>query len=377
MKFSKFTVAVLSGLLLTAPVVWSQQGQLSDELERELANETQGEVIEVQDLSQSAPAARTQYRSRQARVQQQPTTYVQASPMEESRAEQLRRQRQDAELATEQKIVEKLESSRLDDEKRRADALFGDRLNTMNGEQQQAPVNENPYNNPAAWAQNQQAVVVPTETEKEEADIKGEVAEAVREELKAIKEEDNVEEDRYYITAAIGGSEYPDEPNVSSNSAFGVGFGVEMPNSQMVLEGTFIYSDYFVRENRFFGYKFSELEQYNFDFAVKYSILTGRVRPVAGAVIGYVHRKYKDIQPLYYNRFRNADTSTDSFDIGAIVGLDLEVTDRFLVGIDFRYMTNITSRSDSDFFRAEFFNYRTPVEEMNYYNFGINGKVRF
>jgi hypothetical protein len=64
----------------------------------------------------------------QQQAVQQPTTVVEASPVVESKAEVLRKQRQNAELATEQKIVEKLEDSRLQEEKARADRLFGDRL---------------------------------------------------------------------------------------------------------------------------------------------------------------------------------------------------------------------------------------------------------
>ena len=58
-------------------------------------------------------------------LKNQPTTYVEASPLVESRAEQMRKQRQQAELNTEQRIVEKLEQSRLEDEKDRAARLFG------------------------------------------------------------------------------------------------------------------------------------------------------------------------------------------------------------------------------------------------------------
>src|SRR5438045_3203689 len=45
-------------------------------------------------------------------VVSQPTTYVEATPLEESRADRLRKARQDTEVQTEQKIVEKLEQSR-------------------------------------------------------------------------------------------------------------------------------------------------------------------------------------------------------------------------------------------------------------------------
>ncbi|MFN9066012.1 MAG: hypothetical protein ACK5V3_02210, partial [Bdellovibrionales bacterium] len=72
-------------------------------------------------------------------VQKQPTTLIEASPLTDSRAEGLRKARQDAELSTEAKIVEKLEQSRLEDERRRAQILFGDKLNGGETQSQPAP----------------------------------------------------------------------------------------------------------------------------------------------------------------------------------------------------------------------------------------------
>src|SRR5690606_2509930 len=82
------------------------------------------------------------------RVQTQPTTVIQANPLTESRADKLRRQRQNLELETELKIVEQLESSRMEDEKQRAGVLFGNKFNelenrpapTYGGNAVQAPV---------------------------------------------------------------------------------------------------------------------------------------------------------------------------------------------------------------------------------------------
>ncbi len=58
-------------------------------------------------------------------VQKQPVTYIQDTPLEESKAERLRKTRQSVEVETEQRIVEKLEQSRLEDEKKRQQSIFG------------------------------------------------------------------------------------------------------------------------------------------------------------------------------------------------------------------------------------------------------------
>ncbi|MBK8201019.1 MAG: hypothetical protein IPK68_01385 [Bdellovibrionales bacterium] len=66
-------------------------------------------------------------------TQQQPTTYVEATPSPESRTEQFRRARQDAEANTEKILSEKLEESRLVDERRRLEKILG---NTIEGRRQ-------------------------------------------------------------------------------------------------------------------------------------------------------------------------------------------------------------------------------------------------
>ena len=58
----------------------------------------------------------------------QPTTVVEAAPVTESKAELMRKARQGEEVKTEQKIVEKLEESRLREEQQRAERLFGNKL---------------------------------------------------------------------------------------------------------------------------------------------------------------------------------------------------------------------------------------------------------
>ena len=72
----------------------------------------------------------------QTSVQTQPTTFIEASPLSDSKADYIRKNRQDEEMKTETRIVEKLEQSRMEDEKRRAAALFGDKFDSM---QNQSP----------------------------------------------------------------------------------------------------------------------------------------------------------------------------------------------------------------------------------------------
>ncbi|MBV2168346.1 MAG: hypothetical protein KUL82_06530, partial [Bdellovibrio sp.] len=113
-------------------------------------------------LNQATPTSTAQLQ--QSQIQKQPTTVIEASPLSESRAEQIRRARQDAELQTEQRIVEKLEQSRMEDEKKRAGVLFGDKFNQLdNGQQQQQAVQQPVYAQPVQVQQ----VVEPKENTRD------------------------------------------------------------------------------------------------------------------------------------------------------------------------------------------------------------------
>ena len=107
---------------------------------------SQGQPIYI--LNQATPTSNAeatnqnsgQAVAQQTQVQKQPTTYIEASPLKKSRADQIREARQQVEADTESKIVEKLEVSRMEDEKRRADVLFGEKFNQVGQQQSQAVV---------------------------------------------------------------------------------------------------------------------------------------------------------------------------------------------------------------------------------------------
>ncbi|PWU17424.1 MAG: hypothetical protein C5B49_08895 [Bdellovibrio sp.] len=68
-------------------------------------------------------------------VQKQPVTVIESSPLVEAKIDRFRKVRQDEEVKTEQKIAEKLELSRIEDERRRTEVLFGDRLNALGAQE--------------------------------------------------------------------------------------------------------------------------------------------------------------------------------------------------------------------------------------------------
>ncbi|MCB0364382.1 MAG: porin family protein [Bdellovibrionaceae bacterium] len=389
MKTTKLLIASLCLVMLGVANAQVEEGEVIDaglqvepiDVSQEAEQEQPAQPKKVVRVKDGAVASPQQgivilnQGSQAVPVVQQPTTYVEANPLQDSRADQLRRARQDAEISTEKKIVEKLEESRLEDEKRRANHLFGDRLNTMNAEPQpQAPVPV--YTEPQAVQVIQQPMAAPAPQENDE-DMKAEIMDAVRTELSEIKKEEKKKpEQRYYLSGAIGMAEYIDVVNVEGNVATGLTFGTEM-DTGVVVEAGFHYSNYYIDE--YWSYPFfKELDQYNFTIAAKYSLLKGKIRPQIGALAGYTYRKYFDRGYQSFGYSNDSEVTSKSFDLGMIVGLDVDLTDSFAIGVDYRYIMNVTSRTDSEFLTSRFKPlWGDPVEDLDYTLITLNGKFRF
>lgn len=315
-------------------------------------------------------------------VQEQPTTVVEAAPLAESRAEALRKRRQGLEVNTEQKIVEKLEEARMEDEKARAERLFGSGFSS--GATQAAPVAPVVEPIPVVVTPPAQIqAVAPTVSDREEEKVD------VRAEIKAAMDELNEREttkdkQSYFIGGVVGLSEYPDAANVKGNVATGITLGM-VTEDRIVVEGSFLYSDYEVEDYSTY-YPWKDLTQYNFSAAVKYQLLPGKLRPFAGGVVGYTYRKATD---RYGNQgygygfaYNPAGTdnegTSNAFDLGAVAGLDLQLTDTFALGGEFRYMTNVSYRRDESYpMRQAALLGQQPIEEMDYYTITLGGKFTF
>lgn len=312
-------------------------------------------------------------------VVKQPTTYVEASPLDESAADRLRRRRQDYEVQTEQKIVEKLEESRLEDERQRADKLFGNRL----GKEEQAK----PAPIYTEHQMPQQQVVVPAEqkvTPEDLANTKQEILSAIKENQSVVVEAPKEEKpkDRYYIMGLVGTADYPDAVNIEGRGAGGVAIGMEMPNHFMV-EGNFLYSKFVMEERYWFTYSpiFKDLDQYNLGLNVKYSPLQGRFQPLIGFGGHYTYRKYSDRLVQSYPGYAlpgDREVTSTAFDLMFLIGAEVSVSDGFAVGVDYRYNTNVFYNSDSSFLSSRYLAEGiTPVEEANYSIISIYAKARF
>lgn len=371
-------------------------------------------------------------------VQKQATTVIEASPLGDSRAERLRKARQDAELQTEEKLVERIEHSRLEDERRRAEVLFGDRFSQMmqkaeqkseqQTEQKQVIVNKNygvqgdvsqgaSASSVQKTEQDQKAspvmvdasaqapIYVPVPVIVKQQDIDVDVKVKKDTDIKIVDKDDDhdhhghhgenrdvvvvvdpndaLKGKRGYVSGMVGLGEYPDVENVRGNYSLGFAIGSKI-DDRLLLEGSFQYSNFSIQQidsgpwgfDPYYG-RITEMNQYNMSGVAKYQILGGMFRPVIGGVASYNYRTFSDVQMA----FANNDASSHAFDLGLLTGADLEVTRDFSIGADFRYMWNVYSRSSNEGFQRRFSQsvsrIGTPIEELSYYTFSIVGRATF
>jgi hypothetical protein len=387
-SFMKKYVMLAAVLSLVTTQVFAQAASVDSEVEAEL-----DQMYGTTQAPQGAPAVQAQpqgnvqsgqpvyvnqapaVQAQPMPVQKQPVTYIEASPLNKSRAEQMREARQQVEADTETKIVEKLEQSRIEDEKKRANVLFGDKLDNMNQPQQPvAPVAPAPV-----------LVVPPTPEEPKES-----TRDIIREELQmamtAEKEENPAPTSQKYFSAMAGVANYPDATNVHGNYLLGFSYGNKY-NNVYAVEGTFIASNYSVDKldggcvivydgpYSYCAPPVVDVIQYSGAMAVKYYLMDSMVRPIVGGLAQFSYRTFKTEDYGY-----NTGTATShAIDMGILTGADIEVSPTMSVGLDFRYMFNLSSRVNTTS-RMQYLQhpaYGTPIEKLQYYTLSFSAKVAF
>ena len=338
-------------LVVLAAQVGFAQSSFDDEVNSELDRmyQTQGAGQRtasptVQVNVKSSPLAN----SNQSQVQKQPTTVIESTPLVESRAERIRRERQEVELATEQRIVERLEQSRIEDEKRRMENLFGDRIN-------QQPV------------QQAQPVVVPVQQ-----------VQAVT--AAPVVEAQDTKQLMTYMGVGLGMPGYSDVNNVRANYSASVVYGREVTSS-MAFEIGFQMSNYEISQRdgvMYYGVyypRLTNMDQYQGLIALKGVFMEDSIfRPTGGVLLSYSQRNYRDIRISAGNNVADSQ----AVDAGLTAGFDVDLTQKFSVGLDLRYMWNMFFRTSTDnIFRPYGMQNSNPIERLPTYQFMVAGKFYF
>jgi hypothetical protein len=355
--------------------------------QQELDSELNSELEKLyEQAAQGSGASGSQNRSSYSAPQKQPLTVIEAAPLKESRAEQIRRARQETELMTEQKIVEQLEQSRIEDEKKRADVLFGDKFNQLNGAQP-------PASAPIVPPPVQIVPPAPVVVEEKEAELDREV---LRSEIAAALADQHPEEKpterKTYFGLSGGMTEYAGFSNVRGNYSVGFTVGQKIMD-RFLVEGGFQYSNLEVsqKDGRVYcGYdafgawvcstypRITNLDQYNATIVGKYHFLDGSFRPLVGGAVSYTYRTYTDTQFALSNN----EANSNAMDLGLLAGADLEITENFALGVDLRYFWNLWYKTST---RESFqrpvsqvlYNSDKLVERAGYTMISVSGRASF
>jgi hypothetical protein len=95
--------------------------------------------------------------------------------------------------------------------------------------------------------------------------------------------------------------------------------------------------------------------------------------------MSYTYRNYTDTQ----FSLSNDSLSTQAIDAGVSVGIDLEVSENFSIGLDYRRMMNLTTWNDGGLRRSwvqnnQQFSYNeAALEKIGYYTLGLVGRATF
>lgn len=364
----------------------------------------QDKTISVQTLQKSQPGV-------------QPVTVVEATPATDNRAESLRKARQGVEVQTEQKIVEKLEESRLKEENDRAERLFGDKAEgvevvapaTATAPAASATVPAGPATvvapasgvvvvTPATAPPVQQPVQQPAQVTIQKIEIVQPAAPApapapvvapapaVEEKKSPVAEnkisldeadEEAVDDKAYYVTGLVGAVNYS-AANVRSNGAIGVGAGMFFKKNWAV-EASYLYSshtiDTFWQPNIY-----RDMDQHDIQGVTKYYFSFNNLKPYVGAGLTYSIRKYSDRMINNSAWWVNPYTTheeTQAISLGLLGGADFQLSNNFLIGGGIEWNTSVSNNNS-----FVFSNYGLPqntraIEDMDFVTLKLNAKMTF
>ena len=186
---------------------------------------------------------------------------------------------------------------------------------------------------------------------------------------------------RYYMTGTVGTANYSRVINVQSKMGTGFSVGADI-NERLAFEAMFFYSRHLIDE----GYwrdsldVYQEMDQYNIGILGKYKIVNGFVSPYVGGIGNITRRDYSEIGVNHGDKLGiedlNNTTSSTAFDMGVSLGFEVELTQNFLVGCEWRFMRNLYQETEFDFGQLGYED-GTPIEEINYRILSISLKAVF
>lgn len=185
---------------------------------------------------------------------------------------------------------------------------------------------------------------------------------------------------KYYASAVVGIAAYPEVSNVdkgynvsaaagyyfNDRVMFDLGFG--LAKSQMSVKNLLVTN----QRDSF------DINQYQGNLGAKYQLdglFDTAVKPVAGAVLSYTYRKYNLLNGLTTSS-GNTGSST-ALDAGFSAGLDYDLSQTYVLGLDFKYMFNLSNKVSSNYTNPSYGYDGISIEKLQYYIAGLSARMNF
>jgi opacity protein-like surface antigen len=309
------------------------------------------EPVSIASADSVAPAANE---AAVEEMQKQPVTVIEASPLSLSKAEELRKLREQTEVETEQKLVEKLEQARMEDEKKRQSSILG----SISQEKAAAEKQAEPKVEVVAPVAVAPVVVAPVVEAPKSTTIE-DVRNAVHEELSAVKAENEkaaaVIAPRNFVSATIGMLDYG-SASIQTIGAAEFTFG-KMFDERWAIEFGVGANNAYVDDS---AYLYRKMTQYNVGVGTRFMILTGRVRPSVGFRVDYVNRDYSDFRDMATGAVYPTDQLKSwAINYGLMAGIDFSLSQNLTLGAEYRFSSNLTYQYNQDYLNTA--NYRNYV----------------
>lgn len=295
----------------------------------------------------AAPAGSTSVRLEDVN---QPSAGAQAVP-NKSMSSQLRQEREQLEIQTEEEMTQELEKARIQDEKARREQFFAKDV-----------FNSSPQPEPQP------------QLEMEAAPASAMTAMQGQTEMAYTPEMDENTGYNYYLSLSGGMLNYPAVANIASaNGAAGIALGVSL-TEHFWLEAGMTYSFQEAQTQSFIGSAVEDIDHIGVSAIGSYKFNMSAMPwliPSIGVALAYTNRQYD-----------GGDNSSSSFDAGAVVAADIPVGTGVTLGLEYRFMANLSYEREipsSNFNTLQGFstNQVEDLETFNYQMVLLNAKILF
>ena len=200
---------------------------------------------------------------------------------------------------------------------------------------------------------------------------------AVQTQVMAAKPE---KQKKLYASALIGIGAYPEVNNVDKGYNASIAAGYYFGEQLMFEVGFGVAKSQLNVKNQLYANQRDnfDINQYQGNLAAKYrldGLFGSNFRPQLGLVVSYTYRKFSQTSNLILVS-GNTGSST-AMDGGLGGGIDYDLNRSFSLGLDYRYMFNISNQVNANYVNPSYGYRGTSIESLQYYVAGVAARMSF